>query len=273
MKKLTIMLAAVLLAACGNNERLKETDLSKYFKGIDGTAVFYNPAVGEYKVYNRELSQKRSSPCSTFKIMSSYIALAEDIATPQSPKIPHNGNRYQYPQWNKNMNLQEAFKTSCVWYFRALIDRIPPERVKDFLRHFQYGNQDISDWRGDQNTNTDLPELKGFWIESSLQISPLEQVQVLARLFREKSPAAETLKNLMLVADTPVKIYGKTGLGIKDDRVRDAWFVGFCERDGKKVFFAVRLNDSENPIADYRHQASRYAKEIALDIIKNADIF
>lgn len=272
MRLLKVLAAVLLLASC-ERPAVAEINLSEYFKGIDGTAVFFNPSLNEYKIYNLPLSVERSSPCSTFKIMSSYIALSEHLITPQNSTLKWNRKMYGLSLWNKDMDLSEAFRTSCVWYFRLLIDRLSPDTVKTYLQDYRYGNRDISDWRGSLNDNTDQRELKGFWIESSLRISPVEQVDVLAKIFNNKTPAAATLKKIMLVETSPVKIYGKTGLGIKDNMVQNAWFVGFYEKRQQPVFFAVRLADKENKIQDYRHQASRYAREIALDIIRNADIF
>ena len=50
------------------------------------------------------------------------------------------------------------------------------------LDRLQYGNCDISDWEGRLNTNNSNRALTGFWIESSLMISPKEQVEVMGRL-------------------------------------------------------------------------------------------
>lgn len=272
MKFILILAAILSLFSCGG-ENMEEINLSKYFKGISGTAVFYNPVVSEYKIYNMPLSYVQASPCSTFKVMSAYIALSENLLTRNNSIIGWNGKNYENPVWNKTMDLQEAFKTSCVWYFRALIDRISQKTIKSYLQKYNYGNQDVSDWPGNQNDNTSISEFKGFWIESSLQISPLEQVKFLARLFAKENQTTKTLKDIMLVTDNPVKIYGKTGLGIKNNMVDTAWFIGFYEQNNHKVFFAVRLNDRENSLKDYRHLASVYAKQIALDIIQNANIF
>lgn len=274
MKFLKILFAVLILSSC-NNQAGQEINLSEYFRGINGTAVFYNPTLNQYKIYNSDLSTKRSSPCSTFKIMSAYIALSEKIVTPQNSVINWNQKNYEFSDWNKDMNIREAIRVSCVWYFRALIDKIPPRTIAAYLQKYQYGNQDISDWEGNLNTNAKSSELKGFWIESSLKISPVEQVNFLAKLFGngEKNTAVKNLKDFLSVSDTPVKIYGKTGLGIKDDLVQEAWFVGFYEKNNQDIYFAVRLDDKQNPIEDYRHKASQYAKQIALDIIGKEDIF
>ena len=272
MKFILILMTIFSLSSCSKNN-MEEINLLKYFQGINGTAVFYNPSVSKYKIYNIPLSHIQSSPCSTFKVMSAYIALSENLFTQNNSIIEWNGKNYENPVWNKNMDLQEAFKTSCVWYFRDLIDKIPQKTIKSYLQKHNYGNQDVSDWKGDQNDNTNISELKGFWIESSLQISPLEQVRFLEQIFSKENQITKTLKDIMLITSNPVKIYGKTGLGIKNNMVDTAWFIGFYEQNNFKVFFAIRLNDKKSSLKDYRYLASAYAKQIALDIIQNAIIF
>ena len=68
-------------------------DLKNYFEGFNGTAVFYNPAEEKYTVYNKELSEKRSSPCSTFKIFSTYVGILTDSIDPQNSLRRWNGTR------------------------------------------------------------------------------------------------------------------------------------------------------------------------------------
>ena len=139
------------------------------------------------------------------------------------------------------------------------------------IDEMNYGNRDISDWQGDLNEGEPLAELKGFWLESSLKISPKEQIQVLRRIMEhpEKGELANTLKLLMLTRDdaaTGLKVYGKTGFGRVDGKNTDAWFVGLYERDGKTAYFALRLDDPDNPRA-----TSDKAKAIALSIIDDMD--
>ncbi len=56
-----------------------EEDWSEYFDGLNGTAVIYDAFLGRYIIYNGDLALTRSSPCSTFKIISSLIALENGI--------------------------------------------------------------------------------------------------------------------------------------------------------------------------------------------------
>lgn len=274
-RKLTVLLLAGLLtltAAC-RRENIQEIDLTPYFRGINGTAVFYTPRTGLYKIHNLPLSRKRSSPCSTFKIISSYIAFSENIISPKASTLQWNRHTYKYPQWNRNLNITEAFQSSCVWYYRRLIDRIGPDIMRRSLSELQYGNQDITDWQGNLNKDTDISELKGFWIESSLLISPIEQTQVLARLFAKRSQAVSDLKEIMQTSIGNIKVYGKTGLGTDGSLVKDAWFVGFYEKESQTVYFAVRLDDqTRNDISDYSGQASRITRQIAIDIITGVDL-
>ncbi len=92
--------------------------------------------------------------------------------------------------------------------------------IQENLNGLAYGNCDISDWEGRLNTNNNNPVLTGFWIESSLLISPKEQVEVMERIFGDHTDYSEEtrncLKQVMLLSeqsDTDISIYGKTGMG------------------------------------------------------------
>ena len=52
-----------------------EENWEHYFDGINGAAVIYDPAESIYHIYNQVLALTQRYPCSTFKIISSLIAL------------------------------------------------------------------------------------------------------------------------------------------------------------------------------------------------------
>ena len=52
-----------------------EADWSDFFDGLNGAAVLYDEADRQYTICNSELATTRRSPCSTFKIISSLVAL------------------------------------------------------------------------------------------------------------------------------------------------------------------------------------------------------
>lgn len=247
----------------------KILDFKTYFDGINGGAVFFHPTGNEYFLYNESLCEQPSSPCSTFKIISSLIGLHEGEIVPGN-SMSWSGEMYWNDAWNKDIDFQEAFQTSCVWYFREIINRVGEEAMETTLQELDYGNSDISDWEGRLNTNNGNRALTGFWLESSLKISPRQQVDVLARIFQGESFFAEehtkTVKDVMKIEtdNTNIALYGKTGMGKKDGKCVDAWFVGFFESEGETIYFAVRLDDPENTTV-----TSTVAKEIAMDIIFN----
>ena len=270
------------IADNGNNKEIKnatrQIDLKNYFEGFNGTAIFYNPAKEKYTVYNKELSEKQSSPCSTFKIFSTYVGILTDSIDPQNSLRRWSGTTYWMDEWNRDTDLENAVKYSCVRYFRRVVNDIGPEAMQKYIDEYNYGNKDISDWNGTINTNETNPDLIGFWIESSLKISPKEQTQVLYKIFTDlkqtDNHAVENeMKRVFLVYEDKeknLKIYGKTGFGRVNGENTDAWFVGMYELGGKENYFAIRLDDPKKP-----ESTSAKAKEIALNIIKEkaADLF
>ena len=155
-------------------------DWSEYFNGLKGTAVIYDASDRQYTIYNQDLAETRRSPCSTFKIISSLIALENGTITPENSTRPWSGEIFWNEDWNKDIDFCEAFCTSCVWYYRQVIDDIGKDMMQKELDKLQYGNCDISDWEGRLNTNNNNRALTGFWIESSLLISPKEQAEVIS---------------------------------------------------------------------------------------------
>ena len=162
---------------------ITEADWSDYFGGLNGTAVIYDPSASQYTIYNPDLAVTRSSPCSTFKIISSLTGLESGIIDPENSTRTWSGEIFWNEDWNRDIDFREAFRTSCVWYYRQAIDDIGAERMQEELDKLQYGNCDISDWEGRLNTNNSNRALTGFWIESSLKISSKEQTEVMERIF------------------------------------------------------------------------------------------
>lgn len=187
---------------------------------------------------------KKVSPLSTFKIVSTLAGLECDILKDEKTTMEYSGVEYPIAEWNGDLTLEEAFQTSCIWYFRQVADCVGQENMRSLLNELQYGNCDISEWDG-SNVNP-LPELNGFWLDSSLKISPLQQIQVLSYIFDSETSFEDSnlkvLKDVMYVAELENGIlYGKTGTGADK-----AWFVGFMEQNGKKIYLAVYLEDTQN---------------------------
>ena len=239
-------------------------DYSDYFQGISGCAVMYDESSDTYFLYGKEKCEKQVSPLSTFKIISALAGLENNVLENQTSTMEYSGVKYPIDTWNSNLTLKEAFETSCVWYFRQVVDMVGEENIHAMLKEIQYGNCDISEWNGSE-TNS-LPELNGFWLESSLEISPKQQVVTLNYIFGSENNFStdnlEELKNIMHIAELDNgSLYGKTGSGIDGK----AWFVGFIEKSDNKIYFAIYLDDMQN-----REVVSgNKAKEIAISILSN----
>lgn len=248
-----------------------ETDWSEYFNGLNGAAVVYDTSAGQYAIYNPELAMTQRSPCSTFKIISSWVALKIGVIEPERSTRIWSGEVFWNEKWNNDMNFCEAFESSCVWYFREVIDDIGKDRMQAELEKLQYGNCDVSDWEGQANTNNSNRALTGFWLESSLKISPKEQVEVMERIFGVDTDDSEELrkqlKEVMLVSnsgETGNSIYGKTGTGQVHGVVVDAWFTGFAEKAKEEVYFCVYLGET-----DGAEVSGLAAKEIAVRLVED----
>lgn len=246
-----------------------ETDWSEYFQGLNGAAVLYDAEENRYYVYNAELAETRRSPCSTFKIISSLLALENGVIDPENSVRKWSGEYFWNGEWNRDIGFEDAFRTSCVWYFRQVVDDIGKDRMQEGLDALQYGNCDISDWKGSLNTNNSNRALTGFWIESSLKISPREQAEVMERIFGEDGYASEEtidrLKQVMLLQEEDgLSIYGKTGMGKAAGVTVDAWFTGFAETPEGNRYFCVYLGQTDGV-----EVTSVRAREIAVRILSD----
>lgn len=248
-----------------------EVDWSGYFDGLNGAAVLFDPAAGEYLVYNRELADTRRSPCSTFKIISSLMGLEAGVIPDGDSVRPWSGEQFWNEEWNRDIGFEEAFCTSCIWYFRDVIDDLGPETVQKELDRLGYGNCDISDWEGLSNTNNGKMALRGFWVESSLKISPMEQVNVMERIFGENSQyRALTLEQLKAVMklngreEEKFPVYGKTGTGKVDAVTVDSWYTGFAGASDRIIYFCVYLGRT-----DGMEVSSARAREIAVRLLSD----
>lgn len=218
-------------------------DYSELFADRNGCAVIYDTDKDEYLVYNEVMINTEVSPYSTFKIVATLMGLKNHILEDETTTMNYNETQYSIEAWNHDLTLYEAFQASCVWYFRQVIDGIGDQEVQKELMELNYGNQDISEWNG---TESDSPaELKGFWLGSSLKISPMEQVQLLNKIFQGQSQYTteqiELLKDIMLTDESNgYQILGKTGTG-----PNEGWYVGIADKEDHEYYFAVYLNGAQ----------------------------
>jgi bla regulator protein BlaR1 len=214
-------------------------DLSSYFPNMDGSFVLYNLAADSYEIHNLKQSSKRVSPDSTVKIYSALFALEYGIISPENTKLPWDHSDYPYEEWNGDQNLDSAMRYSVTWYFQELNRRMGMEKLQDRFDQIGYGNRDLSGGIND------------FWAESSLKISPIEQVEQMTRFYQNDFKLDP--KNVGIVKDAMLlsrsnncMLFGKTGTGDVEGRNKNGWFVGFVETEGNTYFFATNIQNGEN---------------------------
>ncbi len=219
------------------HENWEPVDASSYFGGTDGAFVLYDIEKDQFQIYNQTLSQKRIAPYSTFKIYSGLFALEEKIISPESSLQEWDGTLWEYPKWNRDQTLDTAMKNSVNWYFQDLDRQMGIFKLRSYYNRISYGNGDLSGG------------VHSYWAESSLKISPLEQVILLSDLLQNKwkfqAENIETIKDSLFLADTPYgKLYGKTGTGTVHGKNVSGWFVGFLEQKEHTCCFAANLQNS-----------------------------
>lgn len=117
----------------------------------------------------------RTSPDSTYKIYDALFALEEGVITPADSSMAWDGTAYPFAAWNKDQDLDTAMRASVNWYFEKIDRQLGSPVIRDYLHRIGYGNETIPAYI----TTGSSP----YWLQSSLKISPVEQVQLLAALY------------------------------------------------------------------------------------------
>lgn len=242
----------------GTGRNISSIDVSEYFNGYEGSFVLYDLTSDQWSIYNEDLASVRVSPDSTYKIYDALFALEEGIITPDASLLAWDETVYPFKAWNQDQTLSSALSASVNWYFQELDRQMGTEAIRSHIREIGYGNEDIS---GGPDS---------YWLESSLKISPVEQVELLTDTYRNTFDFAP--KNIQAVKDSlrldaspSGTLYGKTGTGQVDGENVNGWFVGFTETADNTYFFAVNIHAESNA-------SGSKAAEIALDVLDEMNI-
>lgn len=194
-----------------------------------------------------ECSQ-RVSPCSSFKIPLAIMGFESGIL--QSPTSPAWELRPEYNPSKRDMMYREVYpalwqRDSVVWFSQQLTTHLGATKFAEYVKKFEYGNQDIS---GDPGKDDGLTR---SWLMSSLAISPEEQVRFLRRFIAHQLPISMKTYDLVCATVPQYKaaggwvVHGKSGSGwlrsrdgMEDENRPQGWFVGWAEKDKRQVVFA-----------------------------------
>lgn len=195
------------------------------FERYDGSAVIIDLNSSHQEIFGTFVDE-RLSPCSTFKILNSLIALETNIIKDENEIIPWDGKIREYDFWNKDHSMRSAISVSAVWFYQKLAHRVGEKRMQELVSKVSYGNNDTS------------KTLIDFWLgNGSLKISLAEQALFLSKLVRQELPfskrSMEIVKDIVKLDNT---VSGKTGScgGV-------GWFVGFVQEPQSTKVFAFAL--------------------------------
>jgi beta-lactamase class D len=198
---------------------------------------------------------ERLTPASTFKVALSLMGYDAGYLTDEHhPALPYRDSyAASDPAWKTTVDPTSWITNSVVWYSQQLTIWLGHERLQNYLARFAYGNQDIT---GNPGMNDGLTQA---WLDSSLRISPLEQVAFLHRLVAHQLGVSARAYDMTARITEVGKlsdgwdVHGKGGTGfrMRADRVEPdlehqvGWFVGWASKGNRSVVFAYALADEE----------------------------
>ena len=242
-----------------SSENVSYVDRSTYFGEYEGSFVLYDLENDAWSIHDMEHATLRVAPNSTYKIYDALFGLEEEIITPENSFIAWNGESYPFEAWNADQTLQSAMNSSVNWYFESVDERLGAANISNYIEEIGYGNENIS---GDFST---------YWMESSLKISPIEQVELLTRLQNNSLGFApeniNAVKDAICLSSSDAgTFYGKTGTGRVDGQDVNGWFIGYIETADNTYFFATNIG------ADSDATGGK-ATEITMSILSDMNIW
>lgn len=235
-------------------------DLSSYFEGFEGSFVLYDLEADLFSIYNRDKSVIRVSPASTCKIISALIALETGVIDADRSARTWDGTIYPFDAWNKDQDIESALQNSVGWYFQGLDAQVGIEKLNSYYAQLSYGNHDLSGG------------VAKYWMEeSSLRISPVEQIEFLKGIYQNdtlfKPEHVNTAKNILRMSEKDgATLSGKTGTGVINNKLVNGWFIGYVEKNGHTFLFATNIQGEDNA-------GGSAAMQITLSILKDKSIY
>ncbi|MCA0023706.1 MULTISPECIES: class D beta-lactamase [unclassified Mesorhizobium] len=200
-------------------------------------------------LYQNGVCDQRFSPASTFKVPLSLIGYDAGILSDEhTPSWDYKPEFKAVKRDHKTVDPTIWERDSVLWYSREITRRLGPESFAGYVSKFGYGNADVS---GDPGKNDGLTH---SWVNSSLKITPVEQVDFLRKLLAGKMPVSAKAHDMTKAILPSFKagdwtVQGKTGStrvgeGGKDRRSL-GWFVGWAQKNGRQIVFARLVVDTK----------------------------
>ncbi len=243
------------------------------FKDVDGCFVLHDlKASKDIFRYGDHRCAERMPACSTFKVPLALMALDKGVLKDETEEIKWDGVQREIKAWNQNHTAASWMRDSVVWYSQALTPKLGRDVIEGYLKSFGFGTHDLSG--GIKNAWLTMTPSADSKINTTLKLSPDEQVSFLAKLFRAQLPvskhAIETTKKMLFLEKfaNGFELRGKTGSGfvaLTPHPIRVGWFVAHISRGDQELIAVTMFTDQrKNPPYAY---GGPHAKDITKSIL------
>jgi beta-lactamase class D len=252
-KRLLVTLISLLCFSEAFCRSLNEKpSLQTHFEkaGVTGTFVLYHRVEDQFLVGNSKRAKVRFFPASTFKVANALIALDTGAVKDLEEIIPYGGTKEYFKNWEQDMTIGQAMRTSNVAVFHTIAKRIGLATYREKLSAFSYGN-------ADPGASID----NRFWLTGPLKISAMEQVEFIRKLTsREldiKRSSFLAVRSMIEVEKTDTyTIFAKTGWAGPDEP-QIGWWVGWVEKNGMSYPFALNIDIKKDEDAPKRMEIGK----------------
>ncbi len=211
-------------------------DFSAEFQGKSGCFILFDLTKNKLiQDYNPSRCAQQIPADSTFKVPLSLMAFDQKLITQQTV-FKWDGKDRGLPQWNHDQTPQTWLTNSVVWVSQELTPQLGLNKIKAYLKAFNYGNQDFSGG------------LTTAWLGSTLKISADEQLNFVKALVNHQLPVSQeamtSTKANMFLETTPkgYALYGKTGSD-SHDQLQEGWFIGFMTKGPQTYLIVSNFTD------------------------------
>ncbi|AZO12556.1 MULTISPECIES: class D beta-lactamase [unclassified Mesorhizobium] len=196
-------------------------------------------------LYQDGICDQRASPASTFKVPLALMGYDSGILSDEhTPSWDYKAEFNAVKRDQKTVDPIIWERDSIIWYSREITRRLGADRFAGYVSKFGYGNADVSGSAGKNDG------LTNSWVDSSLEISPVEQAAFLRSLLAGKMPASAKAQELARAIIPSFNagdwtVQGKTGTTrIGSSKRSLGWFIGWAEKDGRRIVFARLVADA-----------------------------
>ena len=238
---------AFALAACAGGEPVETehglaeaardsvADWSQHFEreGAIGTFVLLDTGSGTTTRHDAGRAATRYTPASTSKVWNSLVFLDRGVVRDVDSLHAWDGQERPIASWNRDHSLRTGVQFSAVWLFQRLAREVGRDGYAAVFARQPYGNGTMGE------------PLHMAWLDGSLRISADEQVAFVDGLRRGalafSAEDQATVRDLMPVLGEGDgwRLLGKTGWGLREGEPALGWIVGWVERAGGDVVFAM----------------------------------